>query len=87
MPRCANCYKVLYPAFFTMDELQPADLCVFCHRGADTIYYGDDKSKEYHKDTAVKEYDIFLKMLSEQQGVKDIIDLAQQDPSDVVKLI
>ena len=84
MPRCMNCKKLVAPSFFDVDPDQKPEVCIFCHRGKDTIVYEDEQ--KYTKDMAAKEYEIFLKMISEKQNIKEIIDLTRKDPKDVVKI-
>ncbi len=69
MGLCVNCKKFFPPQFMTKK-----DLCIFCFRNTNEIYYGPLKSKKCTRDEIVKEYDIFIKKLKESPSVSEILN-------------
>lgn len=76
MALCDKCKKFLPPGFTHTEnpdtgEPLKGNICIFCIRGTDVIKY-DGGAKKATKKDIIKEYDIFLKQVKENnQLLKD----------------
>ena len=76
MPRCTLCKKLLPPIICEITEDNKAHICTFCKRETDVIWYTDNEGKRnsLSKNECIKEYDIYLKKMSEDnEAVKKMV--------------
>lgn len=87
MPRCLKCKSMLASQMFSIYDDQLEGICVFCFLDKQVISYGDMKEKTYSKLEAVRDYDLFLKQMSDNPSVKDILDKGKEVDENEVKSV
>jgi len=87
MPKCVVCKAMLPPDFLFLTEDGLARKCIFCERSVDTIEYYSELEKKQLKTTktdTIKEYDLFLKEISDMPNVTDILDAIKEKKSGII---
>jgi hypothetical protein len=69
MPKCIRCSCFLPPHFVERTDDNKENECIFCRRGTKEIRYGENNEKVATKEETIKEYDLYLKLVKEQNEV------------------
>ena len=84
MPKCVTCDNTFHPDMCVeIDEFSKACKCVFCYTGKSEIHVDNDDGSPSHsvtKKQAIENYRIYLKKLSENDKVRNIMMKGQENP-------